>query len=221
MLEYVNAESTIFPGRTLSANDSAGKRRLRLRRSPLSDLGDESGAVHEDELIAGIEISVNYCELVTIAGVSDIPDIYTTSLDDNGPPRAPIMMARRKQLITAPTAKALISMTSPHKLLIVTKEFCDLFGYCADSEICGRALKTLFGPRTDISAVASGLQSVATIDDASYYIALYNCNGEDINMRVNFTPYMTDSQTLAGCLLELVPGETSSPTSTSSRLARE
>ena len=114
------------------------------------------------------------------------------------------MAVRRKKSNTMSAAKALVSLTSPHKLLIITKEFCDLFGYSADSEICGRALKTLVGPRTDLSALAAGMQSVAMIEVACYSLALYNRNGEDVKVEVTFSPYMSDSETLAGCLLELV-----------------
>jgi hypothetical protein len=170
----------------------------------MSDMTEQGGALCEEDLSPEIASEYKYCEFVAIAGVSDIPESYRVE-DDDGPPLAPMMAVRRKKSNQLPTAKALVSLASPHRLLIITKEFCDLFGYSADSEICGRALKTLVGPRTDLSALAAGMQSVAMIEVACYNLALYNRNGEDVKVEVTFSPYMSDSETLAGCLLDLVP----------------
>ena len=204
MCDPASSTSSLFPRRTLSVNDSSGKRGARLRRSSLSDLTDESCSAKEEILFPEIVPSLKYSEFVTVAGVSDIPMLYQDDTDDGQLPLAPCAVARRKSK-PKPTAKALVSLTSPHKLLIVTKEFCDLFGYFVDSEICGRALKTLVGPRTDLSAVLSGMQSVAMIDIACFSLALYNRDGEEVKVEVTFSPYMSDSETLSGCLLDVVP----------------
>ncbi len=96
------------------------------------------------------------------------------------------------------------SLKYPHKLLIVTRDFCDLFGYTAvDSEICGRDLKTLFGPRTDPAAISLGMQSTAMIETASHRVALYRRDGDCVEVDATFSPYLSDSATLAGCLLDL------------------
>jgi hypothetical protein len=198
------SSNALFPRRTLSANDTSGKRRAPLRKSSMSDLTDETCVVNEENLCPDVASLGNYREFVAIAGVSDIPVLYTAESDDC-PPLAPCAIARRKKSASKPQAKALVSLASPHRLLIITKEFCDLFGYSADSEICGRALKTLVGPRTDLAALGAGMQSAASMEVACYNLALYNRNGEDVKVEVTFSPYMSDSETLAGCLLDLVP----------------
>ena len=95
-------------------------------------------------------------------------------------------------------------MNAPHKLLIVTEGFCELFGYsAAESEICGRDLKVLFGPRTDSAAISLGMKSAAMIEATLFIVALYKRDGDCVQVEATFSPYMSDSDTLAGCLLDL------------------
>ncbi len=149
-----------------------------------------------------LECRIPYSEMIVIAGVSDVPELWRIQ-DDQDPPSAPIGgRGLRSQRQTA-NAKAVFSLHPPHKLLIVTQDVCDLFRYVVDSEICGRALTTLFGPRTDLSAIASGIQSVAMNTVARHTIVLYNRDGEGLTVAATFSPFLSDAETLAGCLLEL------------------
>ena len=99
-------------------------------------------------------------------------------------------------------------MKSPHSLLFVNKEFCDLLGY-GESEICVRGLKDLVGPRTDVAALVSGMQTAARIETVQHHIFIYNRHGQAICMAATFSPFLSDRETLAGCLLELLPTRTS------------
>ena len=191
------------PRRNSIANESSSKRVARLCQAAVSNLTYNSCSSLEADLFPDIEIQFNYSELVYIAGVSDIPSLFCID-DDDGPPSAPMAMTSRTESKCQPNAKALISLASLHRLLIVTKEFCELLGYSVDSEICGRALKMLVGPRTDLSAIASGLQCAAMINVAHRCIGLYNQDGDCMMMEVTFSPYMSDRETLACCLLEVV-----------------
>jgi hypothetical protein len=154
-----------------------------------------------------LEFQMKYFELVTIAGVSDIPELCP--LDDKYEmPTAPCaghstpFSARAK-----PLASVILSLQYPHRLLIVTQDFCDLFRYTIESEICGRALKTLYGPRTDQGAIESSIRSVAMNKVTCYSIVLYNRDGEGLQVKARFSPFLSDTETLAGCLLELSPAD--------------
>ncbi len=191
------------PRRNLSVSDMNAPRGHRLQHSSLSDLTVETFTQSPNEPIHELEFQMKYCEVVTIPGVSDIPDLY--SLDDECDlPSAPfgghtVSFSERSK----PQASVVLSLHYPYKLLIVTQDFCDFFRYTVDSEICGRALKTLYGPRTDSSAIESGIHGVAMNDAICNTIVLYNRDGEGVQVKARFSPFMSDPETLAGCLLEL------------------
>ncbi len=191
--------------KNLSVSDMNAPRGFRLRHSSLSDLTGETFSPSPSGSISELEFQMNYSELVTIAGVSDIPELCPFE-DEYDMPCAPCaghsasFSARSKQL-----ASGIVSLQFPHKLLIVTQDFCDLFRYTIDSEICGRALKTLYGPRTNPSAIESGLRSVALNEATIHTIVLYNRDGEGVQVKARFSPFLSDAETLAGCLLELSP----------------
>jgi hypothetical protein len=189
--------------RALSGNDAQGKKGCNIFRRVLSDATNENSS--RNCSLDGEEIcepTLQYCELVTIAGVSDIPEICRTD-QPISPPAAPVMGRAARSISATANAKAVISIYPPHQLLIVTKEFRDLFGYTVDSEICGRALRNLYGPRTDPKTIASSMRSVAMINSASHSVVLYNRDGEGSEFNAMFTPFLSDAETLAGCLLEL------------------
>ncbi len=85
-----------------------------------------ASAVDGEEIF---ETNLSYCELVTIAGVSNIPDLCGAD-HDSRPPAASVMgRAGRTVLAIATNVKAVFSIFSPHQLRIVTKELRDLFEY--------------------------------------------------------------------------------------------
>jgi hypothetical protein len=201
-----SASQNAKPRRNLSVSDMNAPRGNRLRQSSLSDLTVENSSPSPIEPVLELEFQMKYSELVTIAGVSDIPELCSFD-EEYGPPSAPCVGHHSGSFSakTKPLASVILSLLSPHKLLIVTQDFCDLFRYTVDSEICGRALKTLYGPRTDSSMIASGIRSVAMNEAAAHTIVLYNRDGESVQVKALFTPYLSDAETLAGCLLELFP----------------
>ncbi len=191
--------------RALSGNDAKGRQGCDIFRRVLSEATTENPSwptASDGEEI--FETKLPYCELVTIAGVSNIPDLCKAD-HDVSPPTAPLMGRARRSVSTTANAKAVISIHSPHQLLIVTKEFRDLFGYTIDSEICGRALRNLYGPRTDLKTVASSIRSVAVLNSTRHSIVLYSRDGEGKVFNATFSPFLSDTDTLAGCLLELSP----------------
>jgi hypothetical protein len=197
----------VKPRRNLSVSDMNARRGSRLRQSSLSDLTDETSSPQSlDEPLHELEFQIKYCELVTIAGVSDIPEFCPFG-EEYDPPSAPCAghYTGSFSVKSKPPASVILSLHFPHKLLIVTQGFCNLFKYTTDSEICGRALKTLYGPRTDSGAIESGIHSVAMNEVTCHTIVLYNRDGEGVQVKALFTPYLSDAETLAGCLLELTP----------------
>ena len=186
----------------MSTNDMNGKRGSFLQRTSLSDLTDESSVAKEDDMAIEIVFHLEYHEPICVAGVSEIPEFLET---DEVPPSAPL--GARKIAAVQACAKAVVSLLPPYKILIVTRAFCDLFGYLLDSDICGRSLKTLAGPRTDLAAIYNGLQRSAAIERTQQRIALYGRDGQHVDLEATFSPYLSDAETLSGCLLELAAAD--------------
>jgi hypothetical protein len=106
--------------RNLSISDMSGRRGGRALRRSVSDLTDESSGSGTDiGARSDLECQIPYSEMILIAGVSDVPELWRIQ-DDQDPPSAPIGgRGLRSQRQTA-NAKAVFSLHSPHKLLIVT-----------------------------------------------------------------------------------------------------
>ena len=187
--------------RNLSVHDMGGKKRP-LQRSSTSDLTDEASATPTEEL-GECDLNLPYAEAVTIAGVSDIPVLHPT-VDEEAPP-ALSRTRNRKPAVAKPKLNAVVSLIAPHKLLILSKDFCDLFGYAVEAEICGRAVKILQGPRTDPCALSSAIKSCAAGTSSARNVVLYDRDGNDIEVEASFSPYLSGDESLAGCLLEVSP----------------
>ena len=151
--------------RNLSFCHDTSRKRKPLCRSSLSDLSDQISGfrVHEVE---EFDLQFPYTEIVAIAGVSDIPMLSPSSYDGSEDEPPGPGLSRRPSSSRAespPKPKAVISLVSPHKLLILDTVFCDLFGYSgrSEAEICGRTIKILQGPRTDLAAITCGIKNCA------------------------------------------------------------
>ena len=87
---------------------------------------------------------------------------------------------------------AVIPLVSPHKLLVLDKGFCDLFGYSAsgrsEAEICGLAIKSLHGPRTDPAATTCGINNCAAGFTMRVCLVLYDPDGREIGVDATFSP---------------------------------
>ena len=86
---------------------------------------------------------------------------------------------------------AVIPLVSPHKLLVLDKGFCDLFGYSgrSEAEICGRAIKSLQGPRTDPAATTCGINNCAAGFTTRVRLVLYDRDGREFGVDETFSPY--------------------------------
>jgi PAS domain-containing protein len=76
------------------------------------------------------------------------------------------------------SAKAIVSLQQPHKILTVSKELCALLGYSAD-ELCGRSIKIFQGPRTDASFFHSAIKNAALLSSASQRTFIYGRDGQE------------------------------------------
>jgi hypothetical protein len=189
-------------GKHHSNNDMAAKSTSQLQRS-WGDLTDKTSAPADDHACE-CDLTMPYSEIVTIAGVSDIPQLDLNGIDEVPP--APLRGRRSKIAAPKPKPTAVVSMVSPHKLLIVSEDFCELFRYSVSgAEICGRAVKMLQGPRTDPGIIVAGIKSAALASTTRSDLTLYTGGGEELELRVTFSPYVCGDDTLAGCLLEVEP----------------
>jgi hypothetical protein len=194
------------PRRNMSVSDMNAKRsgsfKLRLQRSSMSDLTDEASASATNVSASECDLKMPYFEIITIAGVSDIPILYGQETEEV--PSAPSSVRRSKAETPKSKPKAIVSLVSPHKLLMLSKDFCDLFGFSVESEICGRAVKILQGPRTDSGLLVSAIKNAAMGMTTCTNVVLYDREGADIELEIKFSPYMSGDDMLAGCLLELL-----------------
>ena len=195
--------------RNLSFCHDTSRKRKPLCRSSLSDLSDQISGfrVHEVE---EFDLQFPYTEIVAIAGVSDIPMLSPSSYDGSEDEPPGPGLSRRPSSSRAespPKPKAVISLVSPHKLLILDTVFCDLFGYSgrSEAEICGRTIKILQGPRTDLAAITCGIKNCAAGSTTRARLVLYDRDGGEIAAEATFSPYLSGLDSLAGCLLELTP----------------
>ena len=194
------------PRRNMSVSDMNAKRPafLKLKRSSMSDVTDESSASANDVSGSECDLKMPYSEIVAIAGVSDIPLLHGQEIDEVPP--APSSGWRSKTARIKPKPKAVVSLVSPHKLLMLSKDFCELFGFSIDeSEICGRAVKILQGPRTDPVMLVAAIKNAAMGSTTCTNMVLYDREGTDMELEVKFSPYMSGDEALAGCLMELSP----------------
>ncbi len=203
----VRTNASAKPRRNMSVGDMDAKRpgifKLRLQRSSMSDLSDESSAFATDVSASECDLKMPYAEIVTIAGVSDIPILSGQEMEEVPP--APSSGRRPKTARPKPKPRAVVSLVSPHKLLMLSKDFCELFGFSVESEICGRAVKILQGPRTDPDLVVSAIKNAAMASTTCTNVVLYDREGTDIELEIKFSPYMSGDEALAGCLMELSP----------------
>jgi PAS domain S-box-containing protein len=190
----------------MSVSDMNAKRPafLKLKRSSMSDVTDESSAFANDVSGSECDLKMPYSEIVAIAGVSDIPILHGQEIDEVPP--APSSVRRSKPAMAPkPKPKAIVSLVSPHKLLMLSQDFCELFGYSVESEICGRAVKILHGPRTDPGLLVSAIKNAAMASTTCTNVVLYHRDGNDIEVEIKFSPYMSGDGALAGCLMEVSP----------------
>ena len=195
------------PRRNLSFQESSTKKGF-FRRSSMSDLTDEVSVTPIEDL-GEVDINLPYAEIVTIAGVSDIPILCSLneSAEQHDEPPGPSpglsKRLRSRRAAPPPAPKAVISLVAPHKMLIISKDFCYFFGYTVEEEICGREVKILQGPRTDPTALTSAIKSCATGSTTSRSVVLYGRDGTEVEVEATFAPYFGMEESLAGCLVEL------------------
>lgn len=189
------------PRRNMSDGDMGAKRSSPFRRPSMSDVSFEITANPDDGPVE-CDLTMPYSEIVTIAGVSDIPQLFGGEDEELPPPPSMGKLPRRAPILKP---KAVVSLIAPHKMLIVSEDFCSLFGYSVESEICGRAVKVLQGPRTDPSTLVSGIKGSALGSSTRRNIILYGREGNDMELEACFSPYQSGDESLAGCLLELHP----------------
>jgi hypothetical protein len=187
------------PSRHLSDGFVGGKACSRMRRPSLSDVPDEF-SVNQLEEPNECDLTMPYSEIVTIPGVSDVPQLHGCDCEELPPPPS---MGRSRKRTRKKKPNAVISLISPHKLLIVSEDLCALFRYTVESEISGRAVKLLQGPRTDPTLIVAGIKGSALGASMVKNVILYDREGNAMELEASFSPYQSGDESLAGCLLEL------------------
>jgi hypothetical protein len=164
---------------------------------------DEVSASADDNA-SECDLTIPDSEIVIIAGVSETSQLPVREV---GP-----SPSRGRSVIPKPHPKAVVSLVTPHKLLIVSKEFCNLFGFFVENDLCGRAVRILQGPRTDPSLLLSGIKGAALSSTTRSNVVLYDRAGRDIELDIAFSLFLSGDisgdGSSAGCLMELslVPG---------------
>ena len=206
-----NAQSS--PIGNMSAGDLSTKRSFSHQRSSMSDFTDAVSASADDNTSEYDLIWLDH-EIVMIAGVNEPPELQSQDIV-----QVPLPSYNGRcfePLIPKPHPKAVVLLESPNTFLIVSREFCNLFGFSVESEICGRAVDVLQGPRTDLSMLVSGITGSALAPTTRSRIILYDRAGRDIELDISFSLFLPVSgdnmligdEPLAGCVMELslVPG---------------
>jgi hypothetical protein len=194
------------PGGNATAGDMSAKCSLCHQISSLSDLADEISMPADDNKSECYRMILE-SEIVSIEGVSEIPQLHSKDIDQV--PCCASGVRSIESVIPMPHPKAVVSLVSPYKLIIVSKEFGSLFGYSVENEICDRAVKILQGPRTDPTLLASSIKGAALASTRISSLVLYDRAGRDIELDITFSPFLSgDAAGLVGCLMELslVPG---------------
>ena len=96
----------------------------------------------------------------------------------------------------------LVSLHSPHNVLAVER-FEGLFGYTS-SEIVGRGITALSGPKTDLGLLRSAIAAVLAGQSAMLQMTFYDREGSEQKTIVEASPYILDSGAVA-CRLCLKP----------------
>ena len=124
-------------------------------------------------------LAIPYVELVVNTDDIDFCSRMSQAGSDLPPPCRFVDPRRGREADTGrESAKAIVSLQQPHKILSVSKELCALLGYSAE-EICGRSIKILHGPRTDGSFLHSAIKNAALLSSASSKTFVYGRDGEE------------------------------------------
>ena len=98
---------------------------------------------------------------------------------------------------------AIISILKPHKIITVSTEFLNTIEF-SSSQICGRSIGVLFGPRTDTSSFTAAIKNTGLCQSATIDTILNTSAGADLRVTASFSPYRRPSdRSLGGCLLQI------------------
>jgi hypothetical protein len=204
-----NSQSS--PSGNMSGGDMGmgAKRSFCHQRSSMSDFTDAVFASADDDT-SDYDLIMPNCDIVTIAGVSETLQMHAKDIEQMSLPSASGRCF--ESVIPKPHPKAVVSLEYPYIFLMVSKEFCNLFGLSCENEICGKAINTLQGPGTDCGMLVSAIKDAALESTTRSSVVLYDRAGRDIDLDITFSPFLsgdvTGDESPAACVMELslVPG---------------
>ena len=97
-----------------------------------------------------------------------------------------------------------LSLLKPHKILLASKEMCDLLGY-GEAEMRGRSLNMLQGPKTNASALSAAIKNTGLMSTVQLSTSLYTIDGSERPVFAICVPYLSEYGELAGCKLQTTP----------------
>ena len=98
---------------------------------------------------------------------------------------------------------AIVSLLKPHKILAASNEFLNTVGFTS-SQICGRSISSVFGPRTDTVRIMAAIKNTGHLETTEVNTVLYASNGREVDLCASFSPYFKSSEAhLGGCLLQI------------------
>ena len=192
------------------------KDRLPRRSLSSNSLVDDLNKLLVDESIEKAE--ARYANktgyLVHVPGVCSVPIFHTLNdLDDDLPPTPPwkgALGGKRSNSFTSRTAeivtaRAVVTLGSPHNFLMVSSELRRMLECNLDSEICGRSIKEIMsGPYSDFDALASAIRGTALLESSSINLVICPKIGKDKDVTASFSPYYGADKALSGCLIEFI-----------------
>jgi hypothetical protein len=168
----------------------------------------EEEAPNEMKTIFELKIAEAYFEVDVSSPVDDIFDdkSFRGNFNDFLPP--PSKFSRSKSMAYSLDGQtccsgAIVSILKPHKILTVSTEFLNATVYNS-SQICGRNINVLFGPKTDVSSLNSAIKNTGCGQSTTIDTVLSTSAGSDLHVTATFSPYHRPSdRSLGGCLLQI------------------
>jgi hypothetical protein len=98
---------------------------------------------------------------------------------------------------------AIVSLLQPHKILAVAPDILSIAEF-SSSQIRGRSINVLFGPRADVAPLNSAIKNTAHGQSSTIDTVLCTSAGADLHVTVTFSPYHRPTdRCLGGCRLQI------------------
>ena len=139
-------------------------------------------------------------EKVPLRRTQSSPAVSPTTCNPLPPPTR----FRRSKPVPATSDDTIITVSADKcpKIIRVATELSQRFGY-EPSEICGRSLNILQGPKTDSKALHHAIKSACVFCPAALPLSLYSREGAERTMTVSCWPITSGDGEVTGCSLQI------------------